>query len=91
MGLLGGEEFAIMLPETGDDKAFEIAGRLCQAVAAAETPIEGEPMLHFTTSIGVTSLAADDPHIDAILNRADNALYNAKHAGRNSVCARFPE
>lgn len=87
IGRLGGEEFAIMLPETGSERALEIAGRLCQAVAAAEVPMEDGSPLHFTTSIGVASLAKDDPHVDAILNRADRALYKAKHAGRNRACA----
>lgn len=43
--------------------------------------------LHFTTSIGVASLAEEYTRIDAILNRADRALYAVKNAGRNQVCA----
>ncbi|MDO8466087.1 MAG: diguanylate cyclase [Gallionella sp.] len=87
MGRIGGEEFAIMLPETESERALEIAGRLCQAVAAAKVPMNDVSPLHFTTSIGVASFAADDPGIDVILNRADSALYKAKHAGRNRACA----
>ncbi|HZW24074.1 MAG TPA: diguanylate cyclase [Gallionella sp.] len=86
MGRLGGEEFAIMLPETGIRRALEIGQRLCHAVAAAESTLDDASPLHFTTSVGAASLSADDPHIDAILNRADNALYRAKHGGRNRVC-----
>lgn len=87
MGRLGGEEFAILLPETGSELALEVAERLCQAVAAAEVPLEGSPPLHFTTSIGVASLTKDDPRMDVILNRADRALYKAKNAGRNRASA----
>ncbi|TAN51851.1 MAG: GGDEF domain-containing protein [Methylococcaceae bacterium] len=87
IGRLGGEEFAILLPETRIEQALEVAGRLCQAVAAAELPMDGAAPLHFTASIGVAGLAADDLRIAAILNRADSALYKAKHAGRNRVCA----
>ena len=87
MGRIGGEEFAIMLPETGSERALEVAGRLCQAVAVAEVPMEKSPPLRFTTSIGVASLAEDDSRIDAILNRADAAHYRAKHGGRNRACA----
>ena len=86
MGRLGGEEFAIMLPETDSERALEIAGRLCQAVAAAEVSKEDATSLRFTTSIGVASLEEGDLHIDAIINRADRALYKAKHAGRNRAC-----
>lgn len=85
MGRLGGEEFAIMLPETGSARALEVAERLCQAVAKAEVPVEHASPLHFTTSIGVAVLTAEDVRIDAILNRADRALYRAKDAGRNRV------
>jgi diguanylate cyclase (GGDEF)-like protein len=87
IGRIGGEEFAIMLPETSSTRAFEVANRLCQAVAMAEISLEDSAApLHFTTSIGVASLAEADHHIDQILNRADNALYKAKHAGRNRAC-----
>ena len=87
IGRLGGEEFAIMLPETGSERAREVAERLCQAVALAEVPMGDAPPLHFTTSIGVAVLTAEDPRIDTIINRADRALYIAKNAGRNRVCA----
>jgi diguanylate cyclase (GGDEF)-like protein len=87
IGRMGGEEFAIMLPETGGQRALEVAGRLCQIVAAKEMPVENMPPVHFTTSIGVAALAVDDRDVDAILNRADDALYKAKHAGRNRASA----
>ena len=87
IGRIGGEEFVIMLPETGSRRALEIAGRLCKAIAAAEIPLQDTPALHFTTSIGVSSVEADDARIDEIINRADSALYKAKHAGRNRACA----
>lgn len=87
IGRLGGEEFAIMLPETAGERAIEVAERLCLAVAAAEVPADDSPALHFTTSIGVASLMAGDPGIDAIISRADGALYKAKNGGRNRVSA----
>ncbi|MEN6586759.1 MAG: diguanylate cyclase [Sulfuricella sp.] len=87
VGRLGGEEFAVLLPETRGEKALEIAERLRSAVAAAEVPLEGGEALHFTTSIGVSFLLANDTKFDAILDRADRALYAAKNSGRNRVCA----
>jgi diguanylate cyclase (GGDEF)-like protein len=85
MGRLGGEEFAIMLPETSSAQAIKVAERACQAVAAAEVSVQNAPPVHFTTSIGVASLAAGDLRVDALLNRADRALYKAKEAGRNQI------
>lgn len=74
-----------MLPETARERALEVAGRLCIAVAAAEVPVADTPPIHFTTSIGVAVLTAEDTRIDTIINRADKALYKAKNAGRNRV------
>ncbi len=86
VGRLGGEEFAIMLPETDGQRAIEVAQRLCRAVAAAEVPLPRKAPLRFTTSIGVASLSERDKHIETLINRADQALYKAKRQGRNRVC-----
>jgi diguanylate cyclase (GGDEF)-like protein len=85
MGRLGGEEFAILLIATGSQRAFEVAERLREAVAAAEVPLERAFPLRFTTSIGVATMEESDTTVDAILKRADDALYKAKDAGRNRV------
>jgi len=86
IGRIGGEEFAILLPETKQQEAFQVAERLRAAISMANIPIEsvGLPLL-FTVSIGVTSLATKEDNIDVLLNRADKALYEAKKAGRNRV------
>ena len=90
VGRLGGEEFAILLPETGSAKALDVAERLCRAVASAEVLLEAGPPLRFTTSIGVATVAPADFNVDAVLGRADRALYEAKSAGRNRVVAAGP-
>lgn len=87
IGRLGGEEFAILLPETGRDKAMEVAARLCAGIAAAEVRLDGEPAIRFTASIGVATLTTDDFSVGAMLDRADHALYEAKRTGRNRVVA----
>jgi diguanylate cyclase (GGDEF)-like protein len=87
IGRLGGEEFAILLPETDRDRAMEVATRLCDELAAREVPMNGDPALRFTVSIGVATLTLEDMAISALLNRADHALYEAKRAGRNRVVA----
>ncbi|WP_051304498.1 GGDEF domain-containing protein [Chitinilyticum litopenaei] len=81
---MGGEEFALLLPDTDQVAAPLIAERLRQAVAQ-QTLGSGEAAFGFTVSLGVAARQPDEP-IDTLLNRADKALYKAKHAGRNRVC-----
>ncbi len=87
IGRIGGEEFAILLLETGRVRALEVAERLRRAVAEAEVPVEGKPPLHFTTSIGVATLKSPEDSIDFLMANADQALYTAKRSGRNCVIA----
>ena len=84
----GGEEFAFLLPGTNHTSAMEVAERLREALANTAIPLEGGLTLRFTVSIGVTS--TDDPNstIEILLNEADQALYEAKHSGRNRVCGK---
>ncbi len=81
-GRLGGEEFALLLYENPQG-GLQTAQRLLQKTRAINIPTaSGE--LRFTTSIGIASLAHDED-IESLLNRADNALYQAKHQGRDCV------
>lgn len=82
LGRFGGEEFAVLLPETNPYSAVAIAERLRVAIEAAAVEHEGTGF-HITASIGVSAVGADGVH--AALSRADAALYAAKHAGRNRV------
>ncbi|MDD5390207.1 MAG: PAS domain S-box protein [Gallionellaceae bacterium] len=84
LGRLGGEEFAILLHDTEATGAHEFAERLRQQVAAQPTRGESGD-IPITLSIGVTTFAPQDDNIDAILARADRALYRAKEHGRNRV------
>ena len=83
MGRLGGEEFALVLPDTDLDGAVLVAERLRQTVAGALLPNSAAPFA-MTISVGVVVI---DPHehINAALARADHALYAAKLGGRNRV------
>lgn len=86
LGRIGGEEFAVILPQTDHAGALGLAERLRASVAARTITIdEGE--LSITTSIGVTQLTAHDERFDRALLRADDALYRAKAEGRNCVRA----
>jgi diguanylate cyclase (GGDEF)-like protein len=82
---LGGEEFAVLMPTTSLAQALAVAERLRDALAHTPVAIGDEEQIHFTVSIGVTAWQPDDADIDATLHRADEALYRAKHGGRNRV------
>ncbi len=83
LGRLGGEEFAIALPNANQHEAEQIASRLRQAIAAQPLQYAGT-LLPLTTSIGVAAwLPPESP--DSLLHRADKAMYQAKRQGRNCV------
>jgi diguanylate cyclase (GGDEF)-like protein len=84
LGRIGGEEFAVVLTETGSDAGLQIAERLRSAVEAASFVFQESGPIRFTVSIGAALLQSGD-NLDSLLARADGALYRAKHAGRNRV------
>jgi len=86
LGRLGGEEFCILMPETGSEQAFQAAERLRQAISEVEIPLEQKPPLHLTVSIGVAILGDADASVSMLLSHVDQALYEAKQTGRNKVC-----
>lgn len=83
LGRLGGEEFAVLLPETGTDGAFDAAERLRLAIAGEPFPLPDGNMLRVTTSIGIAALGTTHPTFATWLQSADAMLYAAKAAGRN--------
>lgn len=83
-GRLGGEEFAVLLPETDETKALLFAERLRADFAALAVSYDNTT-IRFTCSFGVATRTEDLKALDALLNRADGAMYRAKDAGRNRV------
>lgn len=80
---LGGEEFLILLPGSGEPAAVQVAERLREAVAERQIAD-----VDITISCGVAASAPGNVFdFDAVFARADYALYGAKKAGRNRVCA----
>ena len=80
----GGEEMALVLPETDARGALVIAERIRKVVAAAQHPTE-QGALKVTMSIGVATWPGGGDSPEALLESADKALYRAKQAGRNRV------
>ncbi len=85
LGRVGGEEFAILLPETNADTALEAAERVRGLVAGAGIPLANGARLHLSVSLGCAALRPGETNIDALIGRADQALYEAKRAGRDCV------
>ena len=83
LGRWGGEEFVCILPNTRIEGAKSLAERLRQKVESAKFP----PLEKLTISLGITEVLASDT-FENLLIRMDNALYDAKKAGRNLYCVR---
>ena len=84
---IGGEEFMILMPETGFADAYNIADRMRAQIARDPFPISHEiGHITKTISIGVSELNLSNDNAAALIKRADNALYEAKNNGRNRVC-----
>jgi diguanylate cyclase (GGDEF)-like protein len=84
VGRYGGEELVILLPETDRRTAMRVAERLRASVAA--TPIKvSESEIAVTVSIGVAEKDENTLQLDTLIARADQAMYIAKHKGRNCV------
>ena len=84
VGRVGGEEFALLLPETNRAMALLIAERIRQRVKQAEFK-HGNDRLQVTLSIGVCESSARETRLETMLDTADKRLYQAKHNGRDQV------
>jgi two-component system cell cycle response regulator len=85
----GGEEFLVIMPDTRLEDAHRIAERIRKNVAGSPFKVgEGGDLLDVTISIGVAATLGAGDTAQALLKRADRAVYEAKAAGRNVVVAR---
>ncbi len=85
LGRIGGEEFALLLPDTPRDSAFHVAERMREQLSKTSIALDNGIILEITASFGVASVNVEDADFNAMLHRADTAMYNAKHGGRNQV------
>ncbi|SHM07387.1 diguanylate cyclase [Rhodanobacter sp. OK091] len=84
LGRYGGEEFVALLDGTTPQQAMPVATRLCRRVHRMEIPSGDESML-LSISIGV-AIYRDGDDVESLVERADQAMYEAKLSGRNRVC-----
>ncbi len=80
---LGGEEFAILLPQTSIEQAYQQGEELRQLIANMDVETDSGP-LQVTISLGVTNVIPSEK-VESVMHRADKALYEAKETGRNKV------
>jgi diguanylate cyclase (GGDEF)-like protein len=83
----GGEEFVVLLPNTNIDGAVLIAKKLKEAIENIEIKIPNIDIIKFTVSIGISQCdcSKNAEVIDDLVHKADEALYEAKRAGRNKI------
>lgn len=86
MARYGGEEFVIVLPEVGQEEAFQFADSIRQIVGHNQFFISKEKSIKVTISIGVATYPLVSSSYEGLLQLADKALYEAKNSGRNKVC-----
>lgn len=85
-GRYGGEEFAIILPETDIYGAIELSERICKTLA--KTPLSYQDhVINISVSLGVAQLQDTGMNYEKLISNADEALYLAKEKGRNQVCS----
>lgn len=81
----GGEEFAVILPETNLVQAIEVAERLRVMAEDTNIAIGTEKFVSFTISVGLATVEPSNDSLETILVKVDAALYNAKQTGRNKL------
>ena len=83
----GGEEFVILLPETSSEYVAAVGERIRASLVAAPIVVHGDITLDVTASVGVASSEGHRADPETLIRAADEALYAAKHRGRNQVVA----
>lgn len=89
VGRYGGEEFALLMPNTGKETAMRVAERVRRDLEARGITVDGT-RIEVTVSGGISTYGADGEDWDTLLSAADTALYEAKDAGRNRIALAVP-
>jgi len=86
VGRMGGDEFLVILPNTGRDEALIVSERIRQHLEGHVFEIDGRTVGSVRASMGVASFPYDAPDKESLIAGADQAMYRAKQAGGNRVC-----
>jgi diguanylate cyclase (GGDEF)-like protein len=81
----GGDEFAVILPETGLEAAAAIAGRISAGISESSLETGGGAPVTFTASVGYAACGVDSPRREEILGEADRLMFEAKRGGKGGV------
>ena len=84
VGRYGGEEFLVVLPETGLAQALILGEKLREGVSSLVVPVDGAELKETTISLGAAEYG-NEKTVDEFINRSDHWLYEAKRSGRNQV------
>lgn len=87
VGRLGGEEFGVLLPLTALAEGMEVATRILHSIRALQLADGAGTAYRITTSVGLSACRQGDRSLRDMLDRADQALYLAKHGGRNQLAS----
>jgi diguanylate cyclase (GGDEF)-like protein/PAS domain S-box-containing protein len=83
----GGEEFAVILPNTGSEGALQVANQICEGLRSRNLPHSSNPLGFLTISVGCAAMVPSlGQHAVNLIELADEALYEAKRRGRNQIC-----
>jgi diguanylate cyclase (GGDEF)-like protein/PAS domain S-box-containing protein len=83
----GGEEFAVILPDTRNEGAMKVANEICNALRSRKLQHKDNPLGIITISVGCATMTPQLGHsCSSLIELADGALYRAKRSGRNQVC-----
>ena len=84
---IGGEEFAVVLPNTPSNGGIQVAEAVCESLRRRRLPHQGNPLGYATISVGCATIRPTvGQHASTLIQQADEALYAAKATGRNRVC-----
>ena len=86
---LGGEEFALLCTKQSDEKVFECLEKIRKKIEDIEIELENNTIVKCTISDGIAKYTNDISSLDYLLNKADEALYEAKNTGRNRTIFRI--
>ena len=81
----GGDEFALILPDTGSEGAFAVGERIRERIAAHEFLAIDGLSIHLTASVGVATLPDVAASADELVRAADKAMYQVKESGKNGI------